>query len=166
MAKKTNLGKALNVYGTNTASTGRNVCLYTDTPSDTMQKWKYSEDSGVSARLHSTVNNNYVLDRSDGSVSGSANNNAHLCSVGSTGVKDSALTFINVSGNICRIRLTNRIKHMAVPDRGKRELFPGVEHNRIEHKQRQRNKRRENHFFRGERLLGPIQRKRKPKVDF
>jgi len=111
MAEKTNLGKALNVYGTNAASTGRNVCLYTDTPSDTMQKWKYSEDSGIGARLHSTVNNNYVLDRSDGSVSGSANNNAHLCAVGSTSARDSALTFVNVSGNTYRIRLANRINN-------------------------------------------------------
>ncbi len=104
--------KALNVYGTNAASTGRNVCLYTDTSSDNMQKWKYSEDSGIGIRLHSTVNNNYVLDRSDGSVSGSANNNAHLCAVGSTSAKDSALTFVNVSGNTYRIRLTNRINNV------------------------------------------------------
>lgn len=103
--------KALNVYGTNAASTGRNVCLYTDTPSDVMQQWKYSVDTGVGVRLHSTVNNNYVLDRSDGSISGSANNNAHLCAVGSTSARDSALSFVHVSGNTYRIRLASRVNN-------------------------------------------------------
>ena len=40
---------ALYVYGTNAASTGRNVCLYNkDTDPDApMQKWKFQEDAGV-----------------------------------------------------------------------------------------------------------------------
>lgn len=102
---------ALNVYGTNAASTGRNVCLYDkdENPNDPMQKWKYQEDS-VGKRLHSYVNNGYVLDRSSG-ITNSAANNAHLCATGSTNGADSALYFVPVSGeeNVYRIRLNSRV---------------------------------------------------------
>lgn len=99
---------ALNVYGTNAASTGRNVCLYNkDTdPDDPMQKWKFQEDTGVGKRLHSFVNGNYVLDRSSG-ITNSYANNAHLCATSQTSATDSELYFLPVSieDNIYRIRL-------------------------------------------------------------
>lgn len=100
---------ALNVYGTNIASTGRNVTIYENTPSDRMQNWKYAEDGGIGPRLHSTINNNYVLDRSDGTAAGSANNNAHLCSTNLTSAKDSALRFESMGSNVVRICLKNSI---------------------------------------------------------
>ena len=99
---------ALNVYGTNAASTGRNVCLYNkDTdPDDPMQKWKFQEDAGVGKRLHSFVNGNYVLDRSSG-ITNSYANNAHLCATSQTSATDSELYFLPVSieDNTYRIRL-------------------------------------------------------------
>lgn len=104
--------QALNVYGASAAaSTGRNVCLYSATadPDDPMQKWKYQEET-VGKRLHSYVNNGYVLDRSSG-ITNSAANNAHLCATDSTNGADSALYFVPVSGeeNVYRIRLNSRV---------------------------------------------------------
>lgn len=102
--------KALNVYGTNAASTGRNVCLYDNTPTDNMQVWKYSNDTGIGVRLHSVINDSYVLDRSSG-ITGSYINNAHLCSKGQTSARDSALFFESAGSNVYRIRLANGINN-------------------------------------------------------
>lgn len=99
---------ALNVYGTNAASTGRNVCLYEDTPSDIMQKWVVKTTSGNYFRMHSAVNNNFVLDCSDGSLSNSYQYNAHLCSMTQTTLDDCQVEFIPAtsgSKNIYKIRL-------------------------------------------------------------
>ena len=60
-------GFALNVFGTKAASTGRNVCLYANDPTDIMQDWVVQERNG-GYRLHSAVNQSYVLDCSDGSL--------------------------------------------------------------------------------------------------
>lgn len=95
---------ALNVYGTNAASTGRNVCLFKDTPSDIMQKWVV-KSSGTGYRLHSSVNESFVLDRSDGSLSNSYLNNAHLCDTNYTSTADSQVEFVKVSDNVYRIYL-------------------------------------------------------------
>lgn len=104
-------GHALNVYGTNAASTGRNVCLYANTPSDIMQKWVV-RTSGSGYRMHSAVNNNYVLDRSDGSLSNSYANNAHLCSTGETSTADSQVKFEYVSDNVYKIRLISSGRYL------------------------------------------------------
>lgn len=100
-------GHALNVYGTNAASTGRNVCLYTDTPSDIMQKWVV-RTSGSGYRMHSLVNNSFVLDCSDGSLSNSYKNNAHLCATSQTSLTDSQVEFEKVSDNLYRIYLPGK----------------------------------------------------------
>lgn len=100
-------GHALNVYGTNAASTGRNVCLYTDTPSDIMQKWVV-RTSGSGYRMHSLVNNSFVLDCSDGSLSNSYKNNAHLCATSQTSLTDSQVEFKKVSDNLYRIYLPGK----------------------------------------------------------
>ncbi len=86
-------GYALNVYGTNAASTGRNICLFTNDTTDIMQKWVVQSSSGSHFRMHSSVNNNFVLDRSDGTLSTSYSNNAHLCSTAETSLKDSEVIF-------------------------------------------------------------------------
>lgn len=105
--------RALNVIGTNAASTGRNVCLYEDTLSDPMQKWSLQRyatatiDGSIypTYRLHSIVNNAFVLDRSDGSIRTSYNNNAHLCKTTATSANDSELIFKELSDNTYLIRL-------------------------------------------------------------
>lgn len=104
---------ALNVYGTNAASTGRNVCLYDkdEDPNDIMQKWyvtRFSENDDYGFVLRSKVDNSFVLDRSDGSVSSSYNNNAHLCKETYTTALDCRVEPINVQGNIYRICLPGR----------------------------------------------------------
>lgn len=104
---------ALNVYGTNAASTGRNVCLYDkdENPNDIMQKWyvtKFSENDDYGFVMRSKVDNSFVLDRSDGSVSSSYNNNAHLCKETYTTALDCRVEPINVQGNIYRICLPGR----------------------------------------------------------
>ena len=104
---------ALNVYGTNAASTGRNVCLYDkdENPNDPMQKWyvtRFSENDDYGFVMRSVVNNTFVLDRSDGSVSTSYNNNAHLCKETSTTALDCRVEPINVQGNVYRICLPGR----------------------------------------------------------
>ncbi len=100
-------GHALNVYGTNAASTGRNVCLYTNTPSDIMQKWVV-KTSGSGFRMHSAVNSTYVLDCSDGSLSASYANNAHLCATSQTSTTDSQVQFVYVSDNVYKIYLPGK----------------------------------------------------------
>ena len=97
-------GYALNVYGTNAASTGRNVCLYQNDPDDIMQDWVLEEHEG-GYRLHSAVNGNYVLDRSDGSLTTSYVNNAHLCAISQTGDSDCTVEFEKVDDNVYRIYL-------------------------------------------------------------
>lgn len=104
---------ALNVYGTNAASTGRNVCLYDkdEDPNDIMQKWyvtRFSENDDYGFVMRSKVDNRFVLDRSDGSVSSSYNNNAHLCKETYTTALDYRVEPINVQGNIYRICLPGR----------------------------------------------------------
>lgn len=99
---------ALKACGTYSTS-GTNVCLGPSNPVDNRQKWKYQYDTNVGYRLHFADHTSYVLDRSDGSLSKSYNNNAHLCITGQTSATDSALTFEQVSGMVYRIRLTNRI---------------------------------------------------------
>lgn len=95
---------ALNVYGTNAASTGRNVCLYGDDPTDIMQDWVV-KTNGTGYRLHSAVNESFVLDRSDGSLANSYLNNAHLCATAQTSTADSRVEFEKVSDNVYRIYL-------------------------------------------------------------
>ena len=98
---------ALNVYGTNAASTGRNVCLYDDTPSDKMQRWVL-KTCGDGFQLCSAVNNSYVLDCSDGSLTNSYKNNAHLCASSSTSATDSKVKFIEVSDDLYKIYLPGK----------------------------------------------------------
>ena len=98
---------ALNVYGTNAASTGRNVCLYDDTPSDKMQRWVL-KTCGDGFQLCSAVNNSYVLDCSDGSLTNSYKNNAHLCASSSTSATDSKVKFIEVSDDLYKIYLPEK----------------------------------------------------------
>lgn len=99
--------KALNVYGDNAASTGRNVCLFTDKTSDPMQKWVVKSYSG-GYRLHSYVSSSYVLDCSDGSLTTSYANNAHLCATSQTTANDCVVTFVKVAKNVYRIKLLNK----------------------------------------------------------
>ena len=98
---------ALNVYGTNAASTGRNVCLYDDNPSDKMQRWVL-KTCGDGFQLCSAVNNSYVLDCSDGSLTNSYKNNAHLCASSSTSATDSKVKFIEVSDDLYKIYLPGK----------------------------------------------------------
>lgn len=95
------------MYGTNAASTGRNVCLYQDTSSDVMQKWVV-KTSGDGYRLHSAVNSSYVLDCSDGSLSNSYKNNAHLCATSQTSTTDSQVKFKKVTDNVYKIYLPGK----------------------------------------------------------
>lgn len=102
---------ALNVYGTNAASTGRNVCLYEDTTSDIMQKWfvtSFHENDDYGYHMRSAVNQTYVLDRSDGSISTSYNNNAHLCAENSTTALDCRVEFVKVANNVYKIALPGK----------------------------------------------------------
>ena len=95
---------ALNVYGTNAASTGRNVCLFTDDPIDRMQDWVVKA-SGSYFRMHSAISNSFVLDCSDGSLPNSYKNNAHLCATNETSLADSQVEFKKVSDNVYKIYL-------------------------------------------------------------
>lgn len=98
---------ALNVYGTNAASTGRNVCLFKDDDTDIMQDWVVKQ-SGTGHRLHSAVNQSYVLDCSDGSLSNSYKNNAHLCATSQTTTTDSQVEFKKVDNNVYKIYLPGK----------------------------------------------------------
>ena len=98
---------ALNVFGTNAASTGRNVCLFKDDDTDIMQDWVV-KTSGSGYRMHSAVNQSFVLDCSDGSMSSSYKNNAHLCATSQTSTKDSQVEFKKVSDNVYKIYLPGK----------------------------------------------------------
>lgn len=98
---------ALNVYGDNAASTGRNVCLYSSNTTDIMQKWVV-RTSGNGFRMHSAVNNSYVLDCSDGSLASSYAKNAHLCATSQTSTTDSQVTFQRVTDNVYKIYLPGK----------------------------------------------------------
>lgn len=98
---------ALNVYGTNAASTGRNVCLYYNTPSDIMQRWVL-KTYGDGFQLCSAVNNSYVLDCSDGSLTNSYKNNAHLCKFSPKSAADNTVEFIEVSDDLYKIYLPGK----------------------------------------------------------
>ena len=100
-------GFALNVFGTKAASTGRNVCLYANDPTDIMQDWVVQERNG-GYRLHSAVNQSYVLDCSDGSLKKSYKNNAHLCITGQTSDTDSRVIFEGKGNNIYKIYLPGK----------------------------------------------------------
>lgn len=94
-------GVALNAYGSSATTNGQNVCLYKDTPSDTMQDWiirVFDIDEG-SYRIYSANNTNLVLDRSDGSLRTSRNNNAHLCKLTGTSPKDSEVMITTPAGD-------------------------------------------------------------------
>lgn len=94
-------GVALNAYGSSATTSGQNVCLYKDTPSDTMQDWiirVFDIDEG-SYRIYSANNTNLVLDRSDGSLRTSRNNNAHLCKLTGTSPKDSEVMITTPAGD-------------------------------------------------------------------
>lgn len=99
---------ALNVYGTNAASTGRNVCLFANTPSDIMQRWVVQAASGGRFRLHSAVCSSYVLDCSDGSLANSYRNNAHLCATTQTSLTDSQVELVKVSTDVYKIYLPGK----------------------------------------------------------
>ena len=98
---------ALNVYGTNAASTGRNVCLYDNTPSDIMQRWVL-KTYGDGFQLCSAVNSDYVLDCSDGSLTNSYKNNAHLCKFSPKSAADNTVEFIEVSDDLYKIYLPGK----------------------------------------------------------
>lgn len=100
-------GFALNVFGTSAASTGRNVCLYANDPTDIMQDWVVKERNG-GYRLHSAVNQSYVLDCSDGSMKKSYKNNAHLCITSQTTDIDSKVLFERKDNNIYKIYLPGK----------------------------------------------------------
>lgn len=100
-------GFALNVFGTSAASTGRNVCLYANDPTDIMQDWVVKERNG-GYRLHSAVNQSYVLDCSDGSMKKSYKNNAHLCITSQTTDTDSKVLFERKDNNIYKIYLPGK----------------------------------------------------------
>jgi len=106
MAEKTNLGKALNVYGVSGISSGRNVCLYNDDDTDPMQEWVLKSKNGDFYFCNST-RQNFVLDRSSG-VTGSPRNNAHICSTGMTAINDYAVVMERVYENIFVISLRDK----------------------------------------------------------
>ena len=102
-------GYGLNIYGTsaNDIKGGQNVCLYPASASDKMQQWKTEERDDKTYRLHTvmTGRTNYVLDCSDGSISTSYKNNAHMCLETGTTDVDCAVEFEYVGTNRVRIHL-------------------------------------------------------------
>ncbi len=64
-------GYGLNIYGTGASSIkgGQNVCLYSESPTDSMQQWEVEERGSNGYRLHAVPKPSYVLDCSDGSIS-------------------------------------------------------------------------------------------------
>lgn len=94
-------GVALNAYGSSATTSGQNVCLYKDTPSDTMQDWiirAVDLDEG-SYQIHSANNTEFVLDRSNGVLRTSRNNNAHLCALSGTDLNDSEVMITTPAGD-------------------------------------------------------------------
>ena len=102
-------GYGLNIYGTsaNDIKGGQNVCLYPASASDKMQQWKTEERDDNTYRLHTvmTGRTNYVLDCSDGSISTSYKNNAHMCLETGTTDVDCAVEFEYIGTNQVRIHL-------------------------------------------------------------
>ena len=100
-------GYGLNIYGTGASDIkgGQNVCLYSESPTDSMQQWEVEERGSNGYRLHAVPKPSYVLDCSDGSISTSYKNNAHMCAETGTTDADCAVEFEYVGGNQVRIHL-------------------------------------------------------------
>ena len=100
-------GYGLNIYGTGASDIkgGQNVCLYSESPTDSMQQWEIEERGSNGYRLHAVPKPSYVLDCSDGSISTSYKNNAHMCAGTGTTDADCAVEFEYVGGNQVRIHL-------------------------------------------------------------
>ena len=100
-------GYGLNIYGTKDTDIkgGQNVCLYSESSTDQMQQWKIEERGSNGYRLHAVLKPSYVLDCSDGSISTSYKNNAHMCAETGTTDVDCAVEFEYVSSNQVRIHL-------------------------------------------------------------
>ena len=105
-------GYGLNIYGTKDTDIkgGQNVCLYSASPTDQMQQWKAVAVSGASDvfQLEAVLNSIYVLDCSDGSISTSYKNNAHMCKKTGTSAVDSGIIAEPVQGNQVRICLPEK----------------------------------------------------------
>ena len=105
-------GYGLNIYGTKDTDIkgGQNVCLYSARPTDQMQQWKAVAVSGASDvfQLEAVLNSIYVLDCSDGSISTSYKNNAHMCKKTGTSAVDSGIIAEPVQGNQVRICLPEK----------------------------------------------------------
>ena len=105
-------GYGLNIYGTKNTDIkgGQNVCLYSASPTDQMQQWKAVAVSGASDvfQLEAVLNSVYVLDCSDGSISTSYKNNAHMCKKTGTSAVDSGIIAKPVQGNQVRICLPEK----------------------------------------------------------
>ena len=100
-------GYGLNIYGTGASDIkgGQNVCLYSESPTDSMQQWEVEERGSNGYRLHAVPKPSYVLDCSDGSISTSYKNTAHMCAGTGTTDADCAVEFEYVGGNQVRIHL-------------------------------------------------------------
>ena len=100
-------GYGLNIYGTGASDIkgGQNVCLYSESPTDSMQQWEVEERGSNGYRLHAVPKPSYVLDCSDGSISTSYKNNAHMCAGTGTTDADCAVEFEYVGSNQVRIHL-------------------------------------------------------------
>ena len=100
-------GYGLNIYGTGASNIkgGQNVCLYSASTTDQMQQWEIEERGSNGYRLHAVLKPSYVLDCSDGSISTSYKNNAHMCAETGTTDVDSAVEFEYVGSNQVRIHL-------------------------------------------------------------
>ena len=100
-------GYGLNIYGTGASDIkgGQNVCLYSESPTDSMQQWEIEERGSNGYRLHAVPKPSYVLDCSDGSISTSYKNNAHMCAETGTTDVDCAVEFEYVGSNQVRIHL-------------------------------------------------------------
>lgn len=100
-------GYGLNIYGTEGTDIkgGQNVCLYSASTTDQMQQWEIEERGSNGYRLHAVLKPSYVLDCSDGSISTSYKNNAHMCAETGTTDVDCAVEFEYVSSNQVRIHL-------------------------------------------------------------
>ena len=70
-----------------------------------MQQWEVEERGSNGYRLHAVPKPSYVLDCSDGSISTSYKNNAHMCAETGTTDVDCAVEFEYVGGNQVRIHL-------------------------------------------------------------
>ena len=97
--------KSLNIYGSESVSTGQNICLYKTCTADPMQNWKViPSGTNNELRLHSTLDDQYVLSRSTASPAG----NAQIANVTNTNNKNSAVEFLQVSGDIYRVKLVEQ----------------------------------------------------------